>query len=166
VRHHIDERVRIAVDSTDVLQELGLVAVSIKFPEEVLSSPQAFVSYLAKAAENLARKTNRSLLHTQKRSLLRQQPLNALGPDNEPSCAADDTAGALDLEESLDALQDSFAPVYRQILQWTRAGRSAEEISAELSRAQVPMSANMVHRILKRIATIVAQRQSCAGCDW
>lgn len=145
VRRVLAKRTRLAVDSTDVLQDIALALLKNGLPDEVYRTREALLAYLRKIAENAARRSNEFHLATEKRSLWRQQPLDATSERHEFIDRSCPTL-AYEFQDAWEKFLQALPPLHRSVARLIGAGHTEAEVAARLE-----ISTRMVSRVLERL---------------
>ena len=122
--------------------------VFLRTPERDFASPEQFIKYLMRMAQNKVVDAAREGLDTLKRDAGREEPLVTVGKgqENQRVYAAGGTPSEAAIgREMWEQMLDGQPPAYRRVLMLLREGRSQVEVAAQLN-----LSTRTVQRILQR----------------
>lgn len=144
IRKQLDRRLRRIFDSTDFVQEALAELFARQIAVADFSTPQAFMAFVKRIAENKVRDSVRKHLQSQRSNISKEVPLDRLPTAEEARILCADGDGG-PVEERLRARLEKLPLVHKKIMELWLDGHSPSAIAAALG-----LETKAVYRCMER----------------
>jgi RNA polymerase sigma factor (sigma-70 family) len=145
IRRNLTRRLRTIFDSDDFLQEARMELLR-KNLAETCESPEAFLKYLTKVAQNKVLQANRKYLDYQRKNLKREIPLSTMSEQEEPAVKESGACELMIKFEQWERLLRGKSELHRAIINLIRRGFTHREVADRLQ-----INENYVRRWLAKL---------------
>jgi RNA polymerase sigma factor (sigma-70 family) len=145
IRRNLGGRLRTILDSEDFLQEARMELFTKNLAESC-ESPEAFLKFMTKVAQNKVLQANRKYLDYQGKNLKREIPLDTMSEQEEPAVKESGVCELMIKHEQWERLLRGKSKLHRAIINLIRRGFTHREVADKLQ-----INENYVRRWLAKL---------------